>query len=85
MATLATDYECRLDWRTLEHEDSIGENKANINEEIEPSLNIENMARQELTVNGLKLYQDEDGTYWLHLGQNAAFCLEKYRHLGNRH
>lgn len=34
------------------------------------------MPRQQLTANGLKLYRDEDGTHWLHLGDNAAFRLE---------
>jgi hypothetical protein len=34
------------------------------------------MARQELTTNGLKLYRVQDGTHWLQLGENAAFCLE---------
>jgi hypothetical protein len=34
------------------------------------------MARQELTTNGLKLYRVQDGTHWLQLGENAAFCVE---------
>jgi len=34
------------------------------------------MARQELTTTGLKLYRDSDGTHWLHLGENAMFCIE---------
>ena len=34
------------------------------------------MPRQQLTMNGLKLYRDENGLHWLQLGENAAFCLE---------
>jgi hypothetical protein len=34
------------------------------------------MARLELTTNGLKLFRDADGSHWLHLGSNAALCVE---------
>jgi hypothetical protein len=35
------------------------------------------MARQQVTINGLKLYRAADGAHWLHLGENAAFCVER--------
>jgi len=43
------------------------------------SVNIASMARQELTTTGLRLYREDDGTHWLHLGENAmsasSICL----------
>ena len=34
------------------------------------------MAFQRLTTYGLRLYRDDDGTHWLHLGEKAVFCVE---------
>ena len=38
------------------------------------------MRNVELTTKGLKLLRDENGIHWLHLGPNAAFCVENLSH-----
>jgi hypothetical protein len=51
--------------------------------ELSP-IGFKEMATQRLTTYGLRLYRDEDGTHWLHLGEKdwlhlgekAVFCVE---------
>jgi len=38
------------------------------------------MARQRLSTYGLRLYRNDDGTHWLHPGENATFCVENLSH-----